>query len=117
MVALAKHPVYLHALQDLRLARALLARPSKHGEVKWDEKKAIREVDAAMKEIRDAAIDDGKDIGDHEPVDVDTEWGGRMSKAPGSALTSFARHVARRSSSSSTGPRHAAGSSRARGRI
>lgn len=75
----AKHPAYLHALADLRSARAFLERPA-NVVVKWDEKRAIREVDAAIHEIKEAAIDDGKDIGQHEPVDRPT-WGGRLERA------------------------------------
>jgi hypothetical protein len=66
----AAHPAYLHALSDLRLARALLSRPARDAEVKWDENRAISKVDAAIREIRDAAIDDGKPIEDHPAVDA-----------------------------------------------
>jgi len=75
----AHHPAYLHALADLRNARAFLERPASTV-VKWDEKRAIREIDAAIHEIKQAAIDDGKDITVHEPVDRPT-WGGRLSRA------------------------------------
>ncbi len=74
------HPAYLHALSDLRHVRALLARPA-NAWVKWDEKLAIREVDAAIGEIKKAAIDDGKPLDDHPPVDAGMEWGGRLHKA------------------------------------
>lgn len=73
------HPAYLHALTDLRNARAFLERPA-NVVVKWDEKRAIREIDAAIHEIKQASIDDGKDITVHEPVDRPT-WGGRLSRA------------------------------------
>jgi len=66
----AAHPAYLHALSDLRAARALLARPTRDAEVKWDENRAIGQVDAAIREIRDAAIDDGKPLEDHPPIDA-----------------------------------------------
>jgi len=33
------------------------------------EGRAIREIDYAIKEIKDAAIDDGKDLHDHPPID------------------------------------------------
>jgi hypothetical protein len=72
------HPAYLHALTDLRNARAFLERPA-NAVVKWDEKRAIREIDAAIHEIKEAAIDDGKDITVHEPVDRPT-WGGRLQR-------------------------------------
>src|SRR5512140_867828 len=57
----AKHPAYLHALTDLRTARAFLERPA-NIVVKWDEKRAIKEIDDAIHQIKEAAIDDGKDI-------------------------------------------------------
>jgi hypothetical protein len=75
----AHHPAYLHALADLRNARAFLERPA-NVVVKWDEKRAVREIDAAIHEIKQAAIDDGKDFTVHEPVDRPT-WGGRLQRA------------------------------------
>nr|HEX4313023.1 hypothetical protein [Kofleriaceae bacterium] len=76
----AAHPAYLHALSDLRAARAYLARPA-NTVVKWDENVAIREIDAAIAEIKRAAIDDGKPLEDHPTVDVSLAWGGRLQKA------------------------------------
>jgi hypothetical protein len=49
----SKHPAYLHALTDLRAARSFLARPA-NAVVKWDENRAIRELDAAISEIKHA---------------------------------------------------------------
>jgi len=77
----AKHPAYLHALSDLRTARAHLRRPTANVAVKWDENTAIREIDAAIKEIKEAAIEDGKDIDDHPAVDTALDWGGRLNRA------------------------------------
>src|ERR1700684_669533 len=50
-----QHPAYLHALTDLRSARGYLRRPAR-AVVKWDENRAIREIDAAINEIKRAAI-------------------------------------------------------------
>ncbi len=75
------HPAYLHALQDLRLARALLRRGSRDSEVRWDESLAIHEIEAGIREIKEAAIDDGKDIEEHPPVDTSVEFGGRLTKS------------------------------------
>ena len=74
------HPAYLHALSDLRLARAYL------NQIAWppvqrDEEHAIREIDAAIAEIKRASIDDGKDLADHPPVDVRMAPDGRFRKA------------------------------------
>lgn len=54
-----EHPAYLHALSDLRDARAHLERPG-GGERKEQERKAIEEIDAAIFEIKKASIEDGK---------------------------------------------------------
>jgi hypothetical protein len=74
------HPAYLHALTDLRDARAHLERPD-HGELRDQEKKAIHEINDAIDEIKKAAIDDGKDINDHMPVDTHLDWAGRLHRA------------------------------------
>lgn len=76
-----KHPAYLHALQDLRHARANLERRGGDAEMKWDEKTAIREIDEAIREIKSASIDDGKNLADHPPVDAKMDYAGRLHKA------------------------------------
>src|SRR5450755_3981656 len=76
----AQHPAYLHALTDLRHARALLERPAKP-DVKWDENAAIREIDAAINEIKQAAIDDGKPLNDHPPIDAHVNHRDRLRQA------------------------------------
>ena len=50
--------------------RAVLSRPAGRAIVKWDENRAIREIDAAIHEIKKASIDDGKNVEDHPPVDA-----------------------------------------------
>jgi len=75
-----EHPAYLHALTDLRHARAHLERPD-HGELREQEKKAIHEIDEAINEIKKASIDDGKDLNDHPPVDAKMDWPGRLHRA------------------------------------
>ena len=75
-----EHPAYLHALTDLRHARAHLQRPD-GGELREQEKKAIHEINDAIAEIKKAAIDDGKDINDHAPVDARMDWTGRLRRA------------------------------------
>lgn len=75
-----EHPAYLHALTDLRHARAHLQRPD-GGELKEQEKKAIHEIDDAIGEIKKASIDDGKDLDDHPPVDAKMDWRGRLHRA------------------------------------
>lgn len=74
------HPRYLSALSDLRYARALLWR-SDFREVMRDQRAAIEEIDHAIAEAKRAAIDDGKNIDDHPPVDARIGWEGRFRKA------------------------------------
>jgi len=74
------HPAYLHALTDLRHARAHLERPD-GGELREQEKKAIHEIDEAINEIKKASIEDGKDLNDHPPVDAHMDWRGRLHRA------------------------------------
>jgi hypothetical protein len=74
------HPAYLHALSDLRLARAYL------DQIAWppvqrDEEHAIREIDAAIGEIKRASIDDGKNLEDHPQIDARLGPDGRFRKA------------------------------------
>ena len=77
----SKHPAYLHALSDLRTARAFLQRPTGAPAIRWDENRAIGEVDAAINEIKRASIDDGKPLEDHPPIDTGMVWGNRLQKA------------------------------------
>jgi hypothetical protein len=75
-----QHPAYLHALSDLRDARAHLERPN-HGALQQQEQDAIADIDRAIHEIKIASIDDGKNINDHVPVDEHWPWGRRLHKA------------------------------------
>lgn len=74
------HPYYLHALTDLRAARWFLYHQPGDTRVYSDEDAGIREIDAAIGELKRAAIDDGKDVGDHPNADV-KEHGSRLLKA------------------------------------
>jgi hypothetical protein len=77
-----RHPAYLHALEDLRHARAHLERPGPaRAQVRWDENVAIRKIDDAIREIKGASIDDGKDLRDHPPVDAALDWPGRLRRS------------------------------------
>jgi len=75
-----KHPGYLHALSDLRAARWFLYHQPGDAKVYADEDVGITEIDAAIGEIKKAAIDDGKDLNDHPSVDV-KEHGSRLLKS------------------------------------
>jgi hypothetical protein len=76
-----KHPAYIHALSDLRAARWMLQHRPGDAAVSAQEDVAITQIDAAIGEIKHAAIDDGKDIGDHPVVDVPRNRPGRLHKA------------------------------------
>jgi hypothetical protein len=76
----AVHPAYLHAISDLRYARALLYREDWR-EVMRDQRAAVEEIDRAIGEAKRAAIDDGKNPNDHPPIDRGLGWEGRFHKA------------------------------------
>jgi hypothetical protein len=65
------HPAYLHALSDLRAARHYLNDGWAWAPVRHDDDAAIREIDAAINEIKRASIDDGKGLND--PFHIDTQ--------------------------------------------
>ena len=71
------HPHYTKALTDLHLARSLLQAPDS-GRAEGFEKTAIDDIDQAMSEIRHAAIDDGKPMDDHPPIDANVSHKDRL---------------------------------------
>ena len=74
------HPAYLHALSDLRDARAHLEHQSTDP-VDHDEDGAIAHIDKALDEITKAAITDGKDIHDHVAIDATVKRYDRFHQA------------------------------------
>jgi hypothetical protein len=74
------HPRYMSAISDLRYARALLFRPDWR-DIMRDQRAAVEEIDRAIAEAKRAAIDDGKNIDDHPPIDARMGWEGRFRKA------------------------------------
>jgi hypothetical protein len=78
--AQGKHPAYLHALTDLRHARAHLEHGD-GGQLRHEESEAINQIDAAIAEIKKASIDDGKDLNDHPSVDAGLDQTGRLHRA------------------------------------
>jgi hypothetical protein len=75
------HPAYLHALSDLRAARHYLNDGWAWAPVKHDDDAAIREIDAAINEIKQAAINDGKGVNDPFPFDHNLSPHDRFRKA------------------------------------
>src|ERR1700691_3499421 len=76
-----RHPAYLHALTDLRHARAHLGKLTPSDRIDNEEQRAIEEIDKAIGEIKHAAIDDGKNLEDHPPVDAHMDREGRFHRA------------------------------------
>jgi hypothetical protein len=79
--AFGSHPYYLHALSDLRAARWMIQHRPGNWQQTVDEVEAVRRIDAAIGEIKKAAIEDGKNIEDHPPVDEAPDRMGRLHKA------------------------------------
>ena len=75
------HPYYLHALSDLRAARWMIEHRPGNWEQTVDEIEAVRQIDAAINEIKKASIEDGKDINDHPKVDEHPDRVGRLHDA------------------------------------
>jgi tetratricopeptide (TPR) repeat protein len=76
-----RHPAYLHALADLRHARAHLENLAPTHHMDKEEEHAINEIDQAIDEIKRAAIDDGKNLNDHPPIDAGMDRMGRFRRA------------------------------------
>lgn len=75
------HPAYLHALSDLRAARWLITHKPGDWQQTEDEVAAVRQIDAAIHDIKEAAIDDGKDPNWHPVVDERPDQPGRLHEA------------------------------------
>jgi hypothetical protein len=75
-----EHPAYLRALSDLRAARWNLEHRPGNWKQTEDEMVAVKEIDAAIREITKAGIDDHKDLNDHPKDDIN-ENAGRFRKA------------------------------------
>lgn len=76
-----QHPAYLHALADLRAARWLIVNRPGNAKVSGDEDVAIARINETINEIRHAAIDDGKNLDDHPPVDARLDRQGQLHRA------------------------------------
>jgi hypothetical protein len=63
------------------MARAHLEHQGGDLAMRWDERGAVGAIDRAIRDIRAAAIDDGKNLRDHPPVDTREPWAGRVRRA------------------------------------
>lgn len=77
--ASAKWDSYHNALGHLRAARALIEHPDS-GELHEQERNALKEIDAALTELKSVA-DDGKSLDDHPGADLHARWIPRLNKA------------------------------------
>lgn len=75
------HPYYLHALSDLRAARWMIEHRPGNWQQTVDEIEAVHRIDAAIGEIKKAAIEDGKNLEDHPKVDERNDHDGRLHVA------------------------------------
>jgi hypothetical protein len=75
------HPAYIHALTDLRAARHYLNDGWAWEGVRREDNAAIGQIDAAIEEIKRAAIDDGKSLNDPYPIDTHLSPHDRFRKA------------------------------------
>lgn len=75
-----EHPYYVHALGDLRYARALIDRDDRRPGADWQQDAAISDIHAAYADIRRAGIDDGKNVDAHR-IDPDIDRPGRLRRA------------------------------------
>ena len=80
-VVVRQHPAYLHALSDLRAARWLIENHPGDWVQTADEQESLRQIDAAIGEIKQAALDDGKNANARPPVDAHPDNRGRIHQA------------------------------------
>lgn len=76
-----RHPAYIHALSDLRLARAYLDRLTPNKSLDAEQQQAIAEIDRAIADIKRASIDDGKSLSEHAGIDANIQRRDRFSRA------------------------------------
>jgi hypothetical protein len=73
-----QHPGYLHALSDLHAARWSLEHRPGDPAVSSQEDMALSEIDGAIGEIKRAAREDGKNLGDRPHEDAQLDRPGRL---------------------------------------
>ena len=74
-----RHPGYMHAIKDLREARNLIARPDR-GNVEADESRAVREIDACLNSLQQAAWYDRQNSIFPVLPDMGPDFKGRLHK-------------------------------------
>ncbi|HEX2605117.1 MAG TPA: hypothetical protein VHL60_10645 [Oxalicibacterium sp.] len=76
-----KHPAYLHALSDLRDARANLEHKAGNDRVSQQEDKAIAEIDYAAQAVKRIAAADDKGLYNRPHEDAQFDHAGRLHHA------------------------------------
>ncbi len=85
------HPGEIHAMSDLRMARAYLYDPGHYNTVR-QEQFAVNDVDHAIGDVRQAALDDGKNVYQSLPIDTGLVGRDRLRRA-GELLRSARRDL------------------------
>jgi len=85
------HPGEIHAMSDLRMARAYLEDPGRANTVRQEEF-AVGDVDRAIGDVRQAAFDDGKNVRERLPIDTSLVGRDRLRRA-GELLRSARRDL------------------------
>jgi hypothetical protein len=75
------HPGYLHALTDLRDARRAIEHRPGDIAITIQEETAITEIDRAIGEVKKAAREDDKNLGDRPHEDANLDRPGRLHHA------------------------------------
>jgi hypothetical protein len=75
------HPNYMHALGDLRTARWMLEHRPGNWQQSQDERAAEKEINDAIRDIKQAHIDDGRGIDEHDKWAEHNDRGGRLHDA------------------------------------
>ena len=75
------HPAYLQALSELRVARWMIEHKVGDYAQSVDEAEAVRQIDFAINDLKQAAFDDGKNVNDHPPVEEIPDHRGRLHNA------------------------------------
>jgi len=76
-----KHPAYLHALTDVRAAHWLIEHRAGGAQVRADEERAVLYINETIAELKQAAVDDGKNLDDHPPADARLDRSGQLHRA------------------------------------
>ncbi len=74
-------PAYRDTLADLRHARAYLSVETPDARLDAHDAEAVEQIDAAIRDVKEAAVDDGKSLNDHPPVDEHAARADRLLRA------------------------------------